>query len=228
MKGKKANPAIQGRFSGGIPVWGGEVGNREQATGYREPGGSKTASWRVGRERLGRERGYGVGVEGDGAAGSGPATEAVFDGAAGTPAAGRVAAHGAQGTGNVGGGDGQGFAGEPVGGVSNGAVGVERHDHAGAAGQRGAGNGVPAGVFDRTLPGGFRGAGDSVGEAVAVEEEGFEAEEEEVRADKAVHDLPEEGRGRDGEWSAGRGCHDSRSQNRDLGHPPRQNEPYRS
>src|ERR1035437_4278150 len=70
MKGKKANPAIQGRFSGGIPVWGGEVGNREQATGYREPGGSKTASWRGflsggGKEGIGNRQ---QGTESRGAA----------------------------------------------------------------------------------------------------------------------------------------------------------------
>jgi hypothetical protein len=52
---------------------------------------------------------------------------------------------------------------------------------------------VPAGVFDRALPGELRGAGDCVREAVAVSSEGGAVEEGEVEAGEAVHGLPQEG-----------------------------------
>jgi len=54
---------------------------------------------------------------------------------------------------------------------------------------------VPAGVFDRALPGELRGAGDCVREAVAVSSEGGAVEEGEVEAGEAVHGLPQEGGG---------------------------------
>ena len=54
---------------------------------------------------------------------------------------------------------------------------------------------MPAGVFDRALPGELRGAGDCVREAVAVSSEGGAVEEGEVEAGEAVHGLPQEGGG---------------------------------
>jgi len=99
------------------------------------------------------EVGDGMAVEGGGATGFGQATEAVFDSAAGAPAVGRMVADGAEGAGVVSGGDGEGFAGEPVGGVSNGAGGVARHDHAEAAGGCGTGDVLQAGVLRRALRG---------------------------------------------------------------------------
>lgn len=56
---------------------------------------------------------------------------------------------------------------------------------------------MPAGVFDRALPGELRGAGACVREAVAVSSEGGAVEEGEVEAGEAVHGLPQEGGGPD-------------------------------